>query len=243
MSPAERPLSLPPRLAVAISNLNPSAALPRYRNWRGIVVALIVLGVGMALLAWTGARAVFGDTAYFAGLMVLWYVPIFLLLTQLGIGMDWVEASRPSPPSAAALGAAIGAAYCGLPTALLFTVANTVAVQAGEPSEFAQLMSRIAVALVLPFSILIGAAWGTLLGQSRSGARRMKWHVRVLTGQEAETQADLIQTVLAKYRLRGQATAASAPGPIVVRNPELGEAIIADLWRAGIDAEVVDAPE
>jgi len=204
---------------------------------------LIVLGVGVAFLAWTGARALIGDSGYFAGLMVLWYVPIYMLLRQLGIGMEWVESSRPSPPCAAAFGAAIGAAYCGLPTALLFTAANAIAFQAGEPSEFAQLMSRIAVALVLPFSILIGTAWGALLGQSRSTVRRMKWQVRVLTGREAETQVGLIQAVLAKYRVRGQAAAVNAPGPIVVHNPELGEAIIADLWRAGIDAEVVNAPE
>ena len=108
------------------------------------------------------ARQSAGDLAYFAVVLILWYVPIFLLLKALGIGMDWVDGTG-LPPSAALLGALIGAVYCGLPTAVLFGAADAATNGRGTPSEFARTMNGLALGLVLPSSLAVGglwAAWG-----------------------------------------------------------------------------------
>jgi hypothetical protein len=219
---------------------------PRNRtlvNWQAVTTLLFIFGAGVGLLAWTGARVLVGDEVYFAILMAFWYSPLLLLLKRFKVGMDWVEESFFSHPKAALLGALIGATYCGLPASLVFTTSNAVSVAVGDPSAFARTMSLIAVGMVLPGSVVIGALWGALLGQDQSTMRLKKWRVRVLTENDAEAQQQVIQSVLGKYRTRGHRSrpkggAQVAESSIPVRDPELGEAIVADLGRSGINAEV-----
>jgi hypothetical protein len=200
----------------------------------------------LLLLARPEWRQVAGSTGYFAVVIVLWYGWIFATLQHAGIGMAWLENSNFSVRRAAALGAAIGAAYWGLPTVVLFSAADATTSAGFAPSAFAQGMSFVAFGVVLPSSLVVGAFWGGLLGEPLSAMPRRKWHVRVMTGGDADRQAEIIRSVIAKYRRGGESVRFEVGGASVripVRTPESGEALVLDMSRAGLhQVEVVDRP-
>ncbi len=219
---------------------------PRRARFDARILSFVAISLATfaLLLTWSGTRGLLGEVAFHAALMALWYAPVYVLLKRLRIGMDWVEESRFSPPKAALFGALIGAAYCGLPTALLFTAAHAVATEAAPSGAFAATMRSLAFVLVVPGSLATGGLWGALVGQPRSTMRPMKWRVRVLTGEDAEQQAKLLRSILRRYRLRGEsASGEPANYSFPVHDPELGEAIIAELGPVVKNAEVVNAPE
>jgi hypothetical protein len=72
----------------------------------------------------------------------------------------------------------------------------------------------------------------------------MKWRIRVLTGAEAERQADQLRSVLRQYRLNSDLTRDEVGlYSVPVRDAGLAESIVADLGPAVTHAEVINSPE